>query len=230
MSPRAVLVPATLLLGLAVSVASSIPARDFMNQSFERGPTLQLQPGEVAVFNLHFRAPRPVPSPNNLLIEVLERPATVLDSGAGDTADTADTSDTGTADTASSDTADTGTPGEGSNVHFRIHAGDWVYEDAELVANDFRGVSMLRWIGLLDECDYVSSMVEPGLNPWTVNDQGECEGTIQVEMWVEEAATIHWGARLQGADSWQPCNSDGEPAGCLEEEPDPTVILEILPA
>ena len=247
MTLRDVLIPCTLLMGLGLSIASSgTSEEDFSNESLERGPTVALAPGQTATFRLHFLAPVGAPSNNNLLLELMERPVfeeedsgiildsgMIIDTGAVDTgalSDTGGSTDTGLIfDTGSA--TDTGTPVTiKPNVHLRLVAGDRVVMEGQPERAVSRDVASLRWYGILDACSHLGNASLGSLTPWNITQDGRCEGTITLEMTVDKAEQIYWGARLQAMDTYVPCDANGEPVGCAKEEPDPTVMLEILPA
>lgn len=206
------------VLGLAVvaSLASNtyepLPAREWNDVALENGPTFELAPGEKKTFTIEVST---TDARHNfdLMAEVMASPTGPLppqDSGALEEAEP----DTGAQDSAQDSTDDTA--GEDpvrytSTLTVRLQ-GD--YEGPEtLTLRSAPVVVRLADFGVFNGC--------------TLHEACTVTRTFSVDSEGERDALIRWGARIKLDDSFQPCDSEGLPEGCLTEAPDVTVSLVI---
>ncbi len=205
--------PALLLLGLFASVASSVPPdeEEFENSNVDRGPVLDLGPGETARFRLQIEAPAPTVDAR-LAVEALRLDDAPADSGV---------------DTASDTGNDTGFFRPSQDVGLVLSL---FQRDQELAVGgpEGRNTNPSVRVSLFDifgGCVGTSASVAA-----TSGSDGSC--TVEVDFSVfnnkSTATRVIWGASIDQQSTWQPCDEDGEPEGCRDEPPPSDVRVRIL--
>lgn len=203
--------PALLLLGLLASVASSVPPalEEYSNNNIDKGPILDLGPGEVARFRMWVEAPAPAAG------AVLSVEALRLEEPADSGVDSATTEDTG---------RDTGFGEEFVGLELAL-----TQRDAVLASGgpDGRGRHLTVRATLFDVfggCLGTSAGVSTG-----TGEEGSCTVELDVTLTnVSSSATrVIWGTSIDQESTWQPCDEDGEPADCRDEAPPSDVKVRI---
>jgi hypothetical protein len=205
--------PALLLFGLVASVASSVPPdlEEFENSNVDRGPVLELGPEETARFRLLVEAPTPAAGAR-LAVEALRLDEAPADSGVDSASDTG---------------RETGFFQPSQDVGLILSLSQ---RDQELAGGGPEGRSgkasvRATLLDIFGGCVGSSATVSA-----TSGQNGSC--TVELDFSVfntkSTATRVIWGASVDQESTWQPCDEDGEPEGCLDEPPPSDVKVRIL--